>query len=175
VTALLTSIVATAAMFGIIVYVGRHRSPGTPLTWGEAFVAAVFVFAFLLLIYGVLPNQWLQYADSKLKWRSDKIGIPMGPLHYLPNVPNEHQTGKVLWFIPVAKNCLWPNGVTFFGRGKIIVTAQVLRDVIAAVLYIVLLGGQGFAWSWWQKRGQKKPAMAELPTSAYGRPLVREV
>jgi hypothetical protein len=71
VVSLVTSLLITLLMVGIVVYVGKRRPLGTPLTWGEAFVAAVFVFLLLLLAYGVVPNQWLLFADNDLKWRKD--------------------------------------------------------------------------------------------------------
>ena len=70
----------TIAMVGAIFRIGRTRTPGTPLTWGEAFAAGVFVFFLLFLVYGIVPHQWLAWADNDLKWRSDKIGIPLGPI-----------------------------------------------------------------------------------------------
>ena len=45
---------------------------------------------------------------------------------------------------------------------------------LATLIYVVAVGGQVFAWSWWQKRGKAKD-LPELETSAYGRPLVRKV
>jgi hypothetical protein len=51
-------------------------------------------------------------------------------------------------------------------------TYQVIRDVIAAGIYVVFLGGQMYLWSMWQARGKTKPA--ELPVSSYGRPLVKK-
>jgi hypothetical protein len=171
VTALITSLVGVVVMAGIIVRFARHRTPGTPLTWGEGFVGALFVFAFMLLVYAILPSQWLTYADSTLRWRSDKIGIPTGPLHYLPGWPKQ---GKVLFFIPVKGTLLWPKGLTFFGRGKVVISAQVLRDVVAIAIYVIALGAQIKGWAWWQARGKRKVEIPEL-TSAYGRPLVRRV
>jgi hypothetical protein len=170
VTALISSILVVAVMTGIIVWYGGRRAPGTPLTWGEAFVGALFVFALMLFAYAIVPSQWLNYAGGPLRWRSDKIGIPTGPLHKLPGWPGH---GKVLFFIPVDKGLLWPRGLTFFGRGKIVITAQVIQDIVATVIYVVMIGGQVTMWSWWQKRGATKPATPEL-TSAYGRPLVRK-
>jgi hypothetical protein len=170
VAALIFSIVGIVLMSGAVVWVARSRTPGTPLTWGEAFVAALWIFTLMLLVYAVLPSQFLTYADSTLKWRSDKIGIPTGPLHYLPGWPSH---GKVLFFIPVNKGLLWPNGLTFLGRGKIIISAQVLRDIVATVIYVVALVVHVKAWLWWQARGQRKVETPEL-TSAYGRPLVRK-
>jgi hypothetical protein len=191
VAALIFSIIATVLMSGVVVWFARRRPPGTPLTWGEAFVAALFIFTLMLVVYAVLPSQFLTYADSSLKWRSDKVGIPTGPLHFLPGWPQAHGPahrfrifwlvyhahaaghGKVLFFIPTDKGLLWPNGLTFFGRGKIVISAQILRDVVAALIYVVALGVHVKAWLWWQARGKRRVEQPEL-TSAYGRPLVRK-
>ena len=81
VTAFLTSIVVTVLLFGAVIYMARKRPPGTRLTWGEAFIAGAFIFLLFLMIYGVVPDRFLRWADGELKWRTDKIGIPMGPLY----------------------------------------------------------------------------------------------
>ena len=158
--AFLISLIISIAMTLVVVRVGRNRPVGTPLTWGEAFVAALFVFTLLFLLYGVVPHQFLAWADNELEWRSDKIGIPVGPLGGLLN-------GN----LGVEDGLLFPEGVPL-PNGHFILTAQVLRDIIAAGLYIVFLVVQIVMWLWWQKRDQKKPDQGEL-TSAYGRPLVR--
>ena len=145
------SLIVTAVMIGIIVAVGKRRPPNTPLTWGEAFLAATFMFALLLMLYGIVPNQWLLWADNELGWRSDSIGVPT----------------------PFGR--LFPNGLEFGGRGRIMITAETVRDAIAALLYVVFLVGQVVGWKMWQQRGKKPAAPTEIPTSAYGRPLVRKV
>jgi hypothetical protein len=160
VVAFLVSLIISFAMTAVIVRVARNRPVGTPLTWGEAFVAAVWVFTLLFLLYGVVPHQFLAWADNELEWRSDKIGIPLGPLGGVLN-------GK----LGVTDGLLFPKGIPL-PNGYFIVTAQVLRDIIAAGIYIVFLVVQFWMWLWWQKRDQKKPDQGEL-TSAYGRPLVR--
>jgi hypothetical protein len=161
VVAFVVSLLISGLMVAIIVRVGRNRPVGTPLTWGEAFVAGVFVFLLLFLLYGVVPHQWLAFADNQLGWRSDKIGIPLGPLGHAMN-------GK----LGAKEGVLFPEGIPL-PNGHFIVTAQILRDIIAATLYIVFLLVQIKMWLWWQKRDQRKPGdQAEL-TSAYGRPLVR--
>jgi hypothetical protein len=136
--------------------VAKRRQPGQPLTWGEAFVSATFLFGLMLMIYGIVPDQWLRWADGGLKWRSDKIGIPTGPL-------------------PFKHHLLFEHGVSFFGRGRIMLTAQVLRDIVATLIYVVFLVAQCAAWLWWQKRGKKAAQQPAIETSAYGRPLVRKV
>jgi len=153
---------------GAIAYgVARRRPPGIPLTWGQAFVAALFVFVFFLVVYAVVPNQWLQYADSNLKWRPDKIGIPFGISvgHY--HVLGLHKPYRLL-----------SKGLRFAflpGGGRIIITAQAVRDVIASLIYLAALAGQAVIWLVWQRRGQVRPGPRELPRSAFGRPLVRKV
>ncbi|HVM08071.1 MAG TPA: hypothetical protein VM345_06400 [Acidimicrobiales bacterium] len=162
--AFLASLIATAAMTGAIVWVGKRRKPGTPLTWGEAFVAGAWLFFLMFLIYGIVPHQFLTLADNDLAWRSDKIGIPIGPI------------GKAFGdtenrIFSAEGNVLFPEGVPL-PNGTFVITAQVLRDIIASGIYIVFLVAQIVMWLQWQKRGQKAAEKPEL-TSAYGRPLVR--
>ena len=161
--AFLVSLLLSLAMVGVIVRVGRNRPVGTPLTWGEAFGAGVFVFLLLFLLYGVVPHQFLAWADNELEWRSDTVGVPLGPLGPIAKLftPDSWES----------ENLLFPQGIPL-PNGYFVVTAQVLRDIIAAGLYIGFLVAQILMWLWWQKRDQKKPDQGEL-TSAYGRPLVR--
>jgi hypothetical protein len=161
VVAFLVSLLLSLAMVGIIVRVGRTRPVGTPLTWGEAFAASVFVFLLLFMLYGVVPHQFLAWADNELGWRNDKIGIPLGPL-------GSALEGK----LGAKEGVLFPEGIPL-PNGHFIITAQVLRDIIAATLYIVFLLIQIKMWLWWQKRDQRKPGDQQELTSAYGRPLVR--
>ncbi len=158
--AFLISLVLSGGMIAVILRVGKNRPVGTPLTWGEAFVAAIWVFTLLFLLYGVVPHQFLAWADNELEWRSDKIGIPLGPLG-----------GVLNGTLGIKKGLLFPNGVPL-PNGTFILTAQVLRDILAAGIYIVFLLAQIKMWLWWQKRDQVKTDQGEL-TSPYGRPLVR--
>ena len=154
--AFIASLILLLAMVGVCVRVAKRRQPGTPMTWGEAFVAATFVYLLLFVAYGIVPHQFLALADNELEWRSDKIGIPTGPIKSGPGIKD---------------HLLFPTGIPL-PNGKFMLTAQVLRDVIAAGLYGVFLGGQFYGWLWWQKRGRKAGEQPEL-VSAYGRPLLR--
>jgi hypothetical protein len=122
-----------------VVAYGRRRPVDKGVTWGEAMVAATFVYLLMGLAYGIVPHQWLTFADNELGWRSDKIVF--GP-------------GDVI------------------GRLPFTITYQVIRDIIAAGIYIVFLGGQIALWAIWQGRGKVK--QRELPTSSFGRPLVKK-
>ena len=146
--AFFASLIITVLMTAVVIAVGNRREPGTPLTWGEAFVAATFMFGLLFMLYGVLPDRWLLWADNELGWRSDSFGIPT----------------------PFGR--LFEDGLAFGGRGRIMISAQVIRDIIASGIYIVGLVLNFAMWLRWQKRGQKAKT-PEIETSAYGRPLVR--
>jgi hypothetical protein len=150
--ALIASVLILAAGVAICFFVGNRRPPGTPVTWGEALVGSTFIFGLMLLAYGIVPNQWLSLADTKLLWRPDKI---------LLAVSSEGvKFGQ--------------DAVAIGGRGRIVVTYQALRDIIAAGIYVVMLVLHVLLWTKFQKRG-RRPAEggAVERTSLFGRPLVK--
>jgi hypothetical protein len=149
--ALLASIIAAAVMIaGIFVLKGR-RPIGTPLTWGEAMLAAVYVYMLLFVLYAVIPHQWLNWADSELGWRSDKLLVG-------PKMAFTGGQGILEWALPMT------------------ITYQVIRDIIAVTIYVIFLGANMAMWSMWQNRGSGVVGEGEEeePTSEFGRPLVKE-
>jgi hypothetical protein len=139
VVAFVVSLVALVLSVAVVLVVARRRPVGAPVTWGEAMVASTYAFFVMFLAYGIVPHQWLAWADNELNWRADKILFGPGDL---------------------------------FDKLPFTMTYQVIRDLIAAGIYVVFLGAQMFLWSMWQARGKTKPA--ELPVSSYGRPLVKK-
>ena len=67
-----TFLVGFAGVAGVILYC-RRRPVGAPLSWGEAMAAAMFAMFLLLWWYGVIPHQWLTWAEGELGWRSDRL------------------------------------------------------------------------------------------------------
>jgi hypothetical protein len=153
VVAFIASLLITGIMTGIVLRVAQTREPGRPMTWGEAFIAATFVFTLLFMAYGVVPHHWLAWADNELNWRKDSLGIPTGPL-------------------PFKNHTLFEDGITFFGRGRVLVSKETIRDFIVMGIYGAFLVAHIIGWLAWQRRGQK-PEVA-IETSAYGRPLLRK-
>jgi hypothetical protein len=143
--AFITSILITLALSAAVIPVAKRRPVGTPLTWGEAMIAAVYLFGVMFLAYGVVPHQWLSWADNELKWRSDKLLF--GP-------------GNILK--PKANGGHFPFTLNF----------QQVRDIIATVVYGFFLGIHVAGWVLWQKRGKAKST--EVAVSSYGRPLARK-
>lgn len=148
--ALVVSTVALFAGIALVFKVGQRRPPGTPVTWGEAFVGGTFIFALLLVAYGIVPHQWLTFADNQLLWRADKLMLGI--------------SGDGVKVGDAASE--------LGGSGRIIVNAQAVRDIIAALIYIVFLVIQVWLWAAWQKRGRKAPEV-EL-SSRFGRPVMRK-
>ena len=149
--ALVVSTVMLFAGIALVFAVGKRRPPGTPVTWGEAFVGGTFIFALFMLAYGVVPHQWLTFADNQLLWRADKL--------MLGHLRRRDQ----------ARRRRHPS---LGGTGRIIVNAQAVRDIIATVIYIGFFVIQIWLWSVWQKRGRKAPEV-EL-SSRFGRPVMRK-
>lgn len=145
-----TSCLVLIAISAIGVWYGKRRPAGTPLTWGEAMAAAVYMFFVFFWAYGVVPHLWLAWADSQLKWAPNKYFL----------LPRHSATP-----------CTTTNWC-FKYPGPITVTMQTLRDIIAVGIYLVIFGLNIAAWPLWQNRGKKKPTT--VVKSAFGRPLVRE-
>lgn len=151
--AFISSIIATILMVAVCLYVGARRPIGTPLTWGEAMVGGTWVFAVMLLVYGIVPHQWLTFADNELLWRPDKLLVGIS-------------SGGVVW---------GNDAKDLGGTGRILINYQAIRDIVATLIYVVALGGQMVLWSIWQKRGRKKPGdVEETARSRFGRPVLRK-
>jgi hypothetical protein len=67
------SLLLCAISLGIFMRMVRRPKPELPATWAQSMVGAAAVFALFLLIYGVVPHEWLTWADSSLNLREDRI------------------------------------------------------------------------------------------------------
>lgn len=143
--AFLFSFFLTTAMSLVAIPFGKRRPKGTPTTWGEAMVGAVYAFFVWFLAFGVVPHQFIVHADNELGWRKDK----------LLNGPFDILKAKA-------------NG----GNFPFTVSYEALRDILVVVIHVYFIGLMIFLFVWWQKRDEK--ATKELETSSYGRPLVKK-
>ncbi len=146
--ALLISVFVGIAGIAVVVAVGKRRAPDARLTWGEAMAAAAFSFFMFFWWYGVIPHQWLTLAEAGWDWSSAKT--VWGP-------------GEILK--PEAEGGWLPLTINYLH----------LKDLVAVLIYGVGLGGLIAMWAWWNDRAKKADAAAAVvPTSSYGRPLVRK-
>ncbi len=148
--ALLTStLVAILMSVGVFAYASR-RPVGTPVTWGEAMVGAVYVFFLAFLAYGVIPHQWLTLAENEWEFRADRILFGKGDI-----------------LKPISQGGWLPFDITY----------RAISDTIAVLFYVVFLGLQIWMWARWQNRGVRSEAQAKAAlarTSSFGRPLIKQ-
>jgi hypothetical protein len=67
------SLLLCAISIGIFMQMVRRPKSELPPTWAQSMLGATAVFALFLLIYGVVPHEWLTWADSSLNLREDRI------------------------------------------------------------------------------------------------------
>jgi hypothetical protein len=73
------------AMVAPIPWLMQRRPADAPVTWGEAMVGAMWVTGILFLAFGIIPHQFIVWADSDLGWRSDRFLV--GPGEVLDGLP----------------------------------------------------------------------------------------
>jgi hypothetical protein len=141
----IASVLVLMALMIPFFYVAHTRKVGAPLKWGEAMVGAAYVFFLLFWLYGVVPHEYLQWADSELAWRADKKVI--GP------------EGS------------WSSWASVWARVPLTIHLEVIRDIVVATLYVIGLGGFIWGFAFWNDRQKMMDAKPEA-VSTYGRPLV---
>ena len=141
------SVIVTVAISGGVIAYMKRRTVGVPVTWGEAMFGAMIVFFLMFWVYGVVPHQWLAWADNELNWRTDKLFV--GP-------------GGIL------------RAQAHGGSFPFTITYVVIRDLIAVGIYGAALTANVAMFAMWQNRGKKAATADEMERSSFGRPLVRE-
>lgn len=58
---------------------------GRPLTWARATVGAALFTGLMVVIFGVIPNQWVALAQASLEWTPQKILVTIPPALVLGN------------------------------------------------------------------------------------------
>ncbi len=143
--ALLFSFFLSTGLALLVIPYSKRRPKGTPTTWGEAMLAAVFTFAVMFISFGVVPHQWIDHADKDLGW--NKAKILYGPFDILK---------------PKA----------FGGNFPFTMQYEALRDTVVVLIHVWYFGLMMYLWSVWQNRG--RTTSTEVATSTYGRPLVKK-
>ena len=76
------SLLLCAISFGVFAWLVRRPKPELPPTWAQSMLGAMGVFGLFLLVYGVVPHEWLTWADSSLGLREDKILFDTGAIEF---------------------------------------------------------------------------------------------
>ena len=144
--AFLFSLVVSTLMTLVAIPYGKRRPKGTPFSWGEAMLGAAYVFFVWFIAFGIVPHQWLTLAENEWGWTADRLLFGPGDI-----------------VKPIAEGGWFPFTLTY----------RTVSDSIAAIFYIVFLGGMSALWAMWQTRGKVKKG-ADVVKSTYGRPLVKQ-
>ncbi|MGH9031210.1 MAG: hypothetical protein ACRDY4_16530 [Acidimicrobiia bacterium] len=85
------------------------RSPDRATTWAEAIVGAVAVFLLFLLAYGVIPHEWLTFANSYLNMSTDRfVSWPLERLVKLPYSALRDIVATLIYVVAIGANLvLW--------------------------------------------------------------------
>jgi hypothetical protein len=76
------SLLLTVACGVVFMRLVKRPKSELPATWAQSMLGALAVFALFLLVYGVVPHEWLTWADSKLGLREDKILLDTRPIKF---------------------------------------------------------------------------------------------
>jgi hypothetical protein len=55
------------------------------MTWARATAAAMIVWLALLFIFGIVPSEWLTFAQTRLEWSSQRVALVIPPVLVLGN------------------------------------------------------------------------------------------
>jgi lysylphosphatidylglycerol synthetase-like protein (DUF2156 family) len=85
------------------------RAPDRETTWAEAMVGAVVVFTLMTLAYGVIPHEWLTFANSYLNMSSDQfVSWPLERLIKLPYSAFRDIIATLIYVVAIGANLvLW--------------------------------------------------------------------
>jgi len=147
VVALVTAVLIGVGLTLLVIPVSKRRPPGTPLTWGEAMVAATYAFFLMFWGYAMIPHLWLTWTSNELGWRPDKLLTGPG------GILKSQKAG---------------------GWNPLTISYESLRDIVVVGIYVIFLGFQIWIFAWWQNRAKRAAEVPAITTSDYGRPLVRK-
>lgn len=143
--AFLASFIGTIVLSLAVIPFGKRRKKDQEVTWGEAMLGSTYAFGVLFLAYGITPHQFVDHADKNLGWSKDNLIL--GPFDILK-----------------------PESLG--GWNPITLQYEAVRDIVVVLIHAVFFVLHIFVVVWWQNRG--KVVQKELPTSTYGRPLVKK-
>lgn len=100
-------LIVAIAMAGVV---SRDpRSADRTTTWAEALIGAVAVFLMMTLAYGVIPHEWLTFANSYLNMSTDRfVAWPLERLVKLPYSALRDVVATLIYVVGVGANLvLW--------------------------------------------------------------------
>lgn len=144
---IVATVVTLGMTAGLLAYANK-RPADQMTTWGEAMVGSAYVFFLLVMVFGILPDQFIDWVDAE-GWDTERFFVGPGGI-----LQAQAQGG---WF---------PFSITY----------QAIRDIIVVIQHVIAITLLPVVAIYWQKRGDRAAAKsaATATPSDFGRPLVRE-
>lgn len=141
-----TSVLVTILGLAIVFYYLKRPKSELPGTWAQALLGSVGAFALFFLGYGVVPSEFIIWANSY--WElGDKNWLIISSAKNMPLLGID-----------------WPLNIPYF----------VLEDTLVVLIYGIAFGLNLYIFAAWQKRGTTPAdAAGKAPKrrSRFGRPL----
>ena len=138
----------TFVMIGLAIMKMRRPKPDRPTTWAEAMGGAVYTFALFLLMYAIIPHEFITASDKYWGLSTNRYII------------------KSTTAVPFNHAWNWPFSIDM---------QHGLRDPLVVLIYVAFFGANIAMFVMWQKRPTAAEAAAREPvavgTSRFGRPL----
>src|SRR3954468_4587367 len=72
----------------IILWMTKRPKPAEPATWAQAMLGSLLSFLLMILAYGTIPHEWLNFSNAYLHWNASKLLVDsgqtiIGPFHWL--------------------------------------------------------------------------------------------
>lgn len=120
------------------------------MTWARASLGAALFTGLMLVLFAVIPNQWLSLTQGVWEWTPQKkaitwIGDSSGGLQLIPK--------------PLVLN------------NEISLSMSALKDIVSGTYSVVVLGAVAVGMYQWQERSKKLAAAPKQLVSTYGRPM----
>ncbi|GIU85720.1 MAG: hypothetical protein KatS3mg009_0235 [Acidimicrobiia bacterium] len=73
-----SSLLLAIGTVGAFVLIRRPKRSAEPATWAATIAGAIVVWALMILAYGVVPHEWLTFANAELNWGKDTYFLREG-------------------------------------------------------------------------------------------------
>ena len=120
------SLLLIVMMIPVIVALRRPK-PDKPTTWAQAMAGSVYVFWLFLLVYAIIPHEFITFADKYLQWGHEQV---------------RHQVDDR---DPRISTFNWPFSIDM----------QAVRDIVVVGIYVVFFGANIALFVMWQDRKVK--------------------
>jgi hypothetical protein len=145
---LIEALLITFVMIALVIWRLRKPKPDRDTTWGEAIGGAVYAFALFLLMYAVVPHEFITVSDKYWGLSTSRYLI------------------KSTTAIPFNTSWNWPVSIDL---------QHGVRDPLVVLIYVAFFAANIAVFVLWQKRPTESEVAAAEPRPAgksrFGRPL----